>query len=93
MTNSLRTYLLAASLLASLATAAVTSAAEPLEVAREHRAALDAYRTAIVGAYLTGKPQGAIRPLAESVRLMPAYQKTVLGRTNAATYYQAFLTR
>jgi ketosteroid isomerase-like protein len=93
MTNPLSLVLLAALLLASLATAPVTSAAEPREVAREHRAALDAYRTAIASAYLRGKPEGAIRPLAESVRLMPAYQKTVLGKTDAATYYQAFLKR
>ncbi len=93
MTNSLRPALLAASLLASLATAAVTSAAEPREVALEHRAALDAYRAAITGAYLTGKPEGAVRPLAETVRLMPAYQKTVNGKTDASTYYQAFLKR
>ena len=71
----------------------MTAAAEPREVAREHRAALDAYRTAIAGAYLTGKPEGAVRPLAESVRLMPAYQKTVLGKVDAATYYQTFLKR
>jgi ketosteroid isomerase-like protein len=91
MTNPLRPILLAASLLASLATA--TSAAEPREVAREHRAALDAYRTAIAAAYRSGKPEGAVRPLADSVRLMPAYQKTVLGKADAATYYQAFLKR
>jgi len=93
MTNPLRPVLLAASLLASPATAAVSTAAEPREVAREHRAALDAYRTAIVGAYLNGKPEGAVRHLAESVRLMPAYQKTVVGKADAATYYQAFLKR
>jgi ketosteroid isomerase-like protein len=93
MTNTLRLSFLAASLLASLTPAAVTVAAEPREVAREHRAALDAYRTAIAGAYLSGKPEGAVRPLAESVRLMPAYQKTVDGKADAATYYQAFLKR
>jgi ketosteroid isomerase-like protein len=93
MTNPWRPVLLAASLLASLATAAVTSAAEPREVAREHRAALDAYRTAITGAYLRGKPEGAVLPLAETVRLLPAYQKTVLGKADAANYYQAFLKR
>jgi ketosteroid isomerase-like protein len=92
MTNPLRAALLAASLLASLATGAV-SAAEPRDVAREHRTTLDAYRLAITAAYLSGKPDGAIRPLAESVRLMPAYQKTVLGKADAASYYQAFMKR
>jgi ketosteroid isomerase-like protein len=93
MTNPLRSSFLAASLLASLVTAAVTDAAAPLEVAQEHRTTLDAYRTAITGVYLAGKPEGAVRPLAETVRLMPAYQKTIVGRTDAATYYQAFLKR
>jgi ketosteroid isomerase-like protein len=93
MTNPLRAILLAASLLAGLATAELASAAEPREVAREHRAALDAYRIAITGAYLSGKPEGAVRPLAESVRLMPAYQRTIVGKNDAATYYQAFLKR
>jgi ketosteroid isomerase-like protein len=93
MTNPLRPVLLAASLLASLATADVTAAAEPREVAREHRTTLDAYRTAITDAYLAGKPEVAVRPLSETVRLMPAYQKTVVGKTDAAMYYQAFLKR
>jgi ketosteroid isomerase-like protein len=93
MTNSFRFYPLAASLLASFATAAVHAAAAPQDVAREHRTTLDAYRTAITSAYLSGKPEGAVRPLAESVRLMPAYQKTIVGKADAATYYQAFLKR
>ncbi len=93
MTNSLRPILLAASLLASLAATAVNAAAEPREVAREHRATLDAYRTALAGAYLRGKADDAVRPLADSVRLMPAYQKCIFGKTDAATYYQAFLKR
>ena len=93
MTHSLRTAFLAASLLASLSTAAVTAASEPREISRQHRDVLDAYRTAIADAYVTGDPKGAIQPLAESVRLLPAYQKSVLGKTDAATYYQAFLRR
>lgn len=92
MTNPLRPILLAASLLASLANA-VCDAAEPREVAREHRATLEAYRAAIANAYLNAKPDAAVQPLAESVRLLPAYQKTVLGKTDATTYYRAFLKR
>lgn len=92
MTNPLKPILLAASLLASLATAAGTAAA-PTEVAREHGATLDAYRTAITAAYLRGKPEEAVRPLAEQVRLMPAYQKSIFGKADAATYYRAFLKR
>jgi ketosteroid isomerase-like protein len=93
MTNPLRPILLAASLLASLATAAGTRAAEPGDVARPHRTTLDAYRTAITGAYLKGKPEDAVQFLADAARLMPAYQKTVFGKADAAAYYQAFLKR
>ena len=93
MNSPIRPILLAASLLASLATSAMTAAAAPPEVARDHRAALDAYRTAIAGAYLGGKPADAVRPLAESVRLLPAYQKSIFGKADAAAYYQAFLKR
>jgi ketosteroid isomerase-like protein len=89
MTNSWRSLFLAATLLANVA----TPAAEPREVVREHRAALDAYRTALVRAYLDGKPEDAVRPLAGNVRLMPAYQKTVVGKADAASYHQAFLKR
>ena len=93
MTTPLRRIFLAASLLASLGTAPTSSAAEPLEPSREHRATLDAYRTALAGAYLQGRPKDAIQPLAESARLMPAYQKTIFGKADAATYYRAFLER
>jgi ketosteroid isomerase-like protein len=89
MTNTLRSILVAASWLAGVAVAA----AEPGAVPREHRVTLEAYRTAIVRAYLDGKPEDAVRPLAEHVRLMPAYQKTVVGRSDAASYYRAFLKR
>ena len=94
MTNPLRQILLAASLLVSLATTAnLASAAGPREVAGEHRAALDAYRVEIAGSYLRGNPQDAVRPMTDSVRLMPAYQKTIIGKADAATYYRAFLNR
>jgi hypothetical protein len=91
MTNSLRILILAAALLGGVAAPAAARQATP--VAREHRDTLDAYRTAKVRAYLAGKPDGALAPLAESVRLMPAYQKTILGRKDAATYTRAFLKR
>jgi ketosteroid isomerase-like protein len=93
MTNPLRTALLAASLLASLATSDLTSAAPPRDVTREHRATLDAYRNAITTAYVHGKPEAAVQPMADSVRVLPAYHKTVLGKADAATYYHAFLKR
>jgi ketosteroid isomerase-like protein len=93
MRSQLSRIFLAASLLASLVPAGVTFAAQPLDVAREHRTTLDAYRSAIVGAYLRGMPEDAIRPLADSVRLMPAYQRSIFGKTDAASYYRAFLNR
>ena len=97
MKNAISPFLLAAALLGSLATAtssvAATSPDASREVARDHRAALDAYRAAIASAFLTGEPEAAIRPLADSVRLMPAYQKTIVGKADATTYYQAFLKR
>ena len=91
MTNTLRKLILAVSLLGSFATHAADRPSAA--VASEHRDTLDAYRTAKVRAYLDGKPNGVLDHLAESVRLMPAYQKTVLGRTDAATYTRAFLKR
>ena len=91
MTNPLRLVFLAATLL-------LGSGANPAErsdttVSRDQRAALDAYRTATVRAYLDAKPDGIVRHLSETVRLLPAYQKTILGKADAATYYRAFLQR
>ena len=91
MTNPLRLSLLAATLL-------LGSVANPAErsdttVSRDQRAALDAYRTATVRAYLDAKPDGIVRHLSETVRLLPAYQKTILGKADAASYYRAFLQR
>jgi ketosteroid isomerase-like protein len=91
MTNPLRLVFLAASLLGSVA----IPATEPHDTAasREHRAALDAYRTATVRAYLDAKPDGIVRHLSATARLLPAYQKTVLGKADAASYFHAFLKR
>jgi hypothetical protein len=83
--------ILAAALLGSLAASAADR--PTAAVAREHRETLDAHRTAKIRAYLAAKPDGALAHLAESVRLMPAYQKTVLGKADAATYTRAFLKR
>jgi ketosteroid isomerase-like protein len=87
----LRLFILSAALLGSVAVPAADRPSAP--VAREHRDTLDAYRTAKVRAYLDGKPEGVVRYLAEAVRFMPAYQKTVLGKADVATYTQAFLKR
>src|SRR5215204_3509089 len=91
MTNALRLFFLVASLLGG----GVIAAAErgDIAVSREHRVALDAYRTAMVRAYLDEKPAGFVRHFSETVQLLPAYQKTVFGMADAASYYQAFLKR
>ena len=60
---------------------------------REHRTTLESFRAAQVRGYLEGNPQAMLVHLADSVRLMPGYQKTVLGKADAATYHQAFLKR
>jgi hypothetical protein len=91
MTYSLRLVVVAAALLGSVAIPVVQAA--DTAVSREHRVALDANRTALVRGYLDGKPDGVTRHLAESVRLLPAYQKTVLGKADVATYHRAFLKR
>jgi ketosteroid isomerase-like protein len=91
MTNTLHKLILAASLLFSLAAPAAETS--DTTVARAHRVALDTYRATLVRAYLDAKPDDVTRHLAESVRLMPAYQKCISGRTDAATYHRAFLQR
>jgi len=91
MTNPLRLVFLAATLL--LGSGAIPAERSDTTVSREQRAALDAYRTATVRAYLDAKPDGIVRHLSETVRLLPAYQKTILGKADAATYYRAFLQR
>jgi ketosteroid isomerase-like protein len=91
MTNPLRLLFLAASLLGSAAIPAAERG--DTAVSREHRAALDAYRASLVRAYLDENTDGIVGHLSETVRLLPAYQKSVLGKADAATYYQAFLKR
>src|SRR5688572_7721614 len=61
MTNALRLIFLGASLLGGVACAAAQRGDSP--VSREHRAALDAYRTAVVRAHLDAKPEDIVRPL------------------------------
>jgi ketosteroid isomerase-like protein len=76
-----------------LVLSAAAWSATPLAVTREHRATLDTFRTAKVRGYLEANPDGLLQYVADDVRLMPAYQRTVLGKTDAATYYHAFLKR
>jgi hypothetical protein len=91
MTKTLSGLLLAAGLaLGPVATAAERS---DTSLTREHRTTLDAFRDAQVRGYLAGDPQAMLVHLADSVRLMPGYQKTVLGKADATTYHRAFLKR
>jgi ketosteroid isomerase-like protein len=60
---------------------------------REHRATLDSYRAALPRGFLDGKPEALVEHLADDVRVMPAYQKTILGKRDASVYYRAFLDR
>jgi hypothetical protein len=90
MTNMIRSLTLAAALLIGHA----ATAAEPATpLTAEHRATLDSYRDAHVRAYRARNPKDLVAYLADSVRLMPGYQKTVLGKADATTYHQAFLKR
>lgn len=91
MTNILRLISLGAVLINAGAAPAAERADHP--ASREHRATLDSYRTTLVRGYLDGNPAGIVRHLSETVQLLPAYQKTVLGKADAATYHQAFLKR
>jgi hypothetical protein len=91
MTNTLCSLILVAGL--ALGPVAKAAEASGTPVAREDRVTLDSYRADQVRAYLDGKPQVMLVHLAQSVRLMPGYQKTVLGKADATTYHQAFLKR
>ena len=77
----------------SLALAAGMLIGQVATAAGEHRTTLESFRNAQVRGYLEGNPQAMLVHLADSVRLMPGYQKTVLGKADAATYHQAFLKR
>ncbi len=73
---------------------AATAAERPdSSLTREHRATLDSYRAAQVRGYLEGDAQAVLPHLGDAVRLMPGYQKTVLGKADATIYHQAFLKR
>jgi ketosteroid isomerase-like protein len=91
MTNTLRKLILAVSLLGGVAAPAAALANGT--VGREHRAAIDSFRSAQVRGYLGGGADGMLPPLADSIQLMPGYQKTVVGKADVATYHQAFLKR
>ncbi len=54
---------------------------------------LKKFRTVYAKAVLTEKPELLARYYADSIRLMPEFQKTVLGKRNALSYHRAFSNR
>lgn len=54
---------------------------------------LDTFKSIQIRSYLSGNAEVIADYLADEVRLMPAYQHTVLGKENAMTYHEAFLER
>jgi ketosteroid isomerase-like protein len=91
MIRTLLCSLFAAVLIGGPAANAADRPTTPL--AAEYRSTLDAFRAAQVRGYLQGDSRGMLAHLADSVRVMPGYQKTILGKPDATTYYQAFLKR
>jgi ketosteroid isomerase-like protein len=90
MTKSLSSLLLIA---AAIGGSASATDRPTTPRAREHRATLDAFRTAQVRAYLQGDPRGMLESFADTVRLMPGHQKAIVGKVDAGHYHRAFLKR
>ena len=60
---------------------------------REHQLVLDSFRQSQVRSYLQGDARNMLEYLGDTARLMPGYQKAVLGKADATVYHQAFLKR
>ena len=77
------------------ARAGAASGTDPADTGRD--AARDAYlarfRSDYVRAVLAGAPGGILGYYAEDIRLMPEFQKTVMGKPHAASYHRAFAGR
>jgi ketosteroid isomerase-like protein len=85
---------LATALIATLTTCpALAIDAAPATVSSEHLALLKQYRDDHVAAVLNGKPELVIQHYPENVRLMPAYEETLMGKATAAAYLRAFAAR
>ena len=67
--------------------------ASPVPVSPEHLARLQKYRSAYTTGSLEGNLAAALDYYATDIRLMPEYQKTILGKTNASIYQEAFFHR
>ncbi len=79
--------------MAIVATVAIAANAADQGLDPAARAELDRFRSDYAEALVKGETQRTTARLADDIRLMPAYQWTVLGKSNAAVYYAAFLGR
>ena len=86
--------LLAAGLIATLGiTPGFAHDTKPNAVTEALRASLTKFRSDYIGAVLDGKPEVLSSYYADNIRLMPEYQKTILGKTNVFSYHKAFGAR
>lgn len=67
--------------------------ANAIAVAPQNLAQLQKYRSDFVRSITSGSMSATLDYYATDVRLMPEYQKTILGKTNAAAYHEAFFRR
>ena len=62
-------------------------------VAAEHLSYLNKFSADQVKSLLEANPEAMAGYFAEGIRLMPSYQKTILGKINVFSYYRAFVAR
>jgi ketosteroid isomerase-like protein len=63
------------------------------QVSQSHLDQLARFRTEYPENLVSATPERMVTYFADDVRLMPTYQRTVFGRTNASAYYRAFVER
>lgn len=80
-------------LVAAFACMAITSAFAQLKADEKTAAYLRNFRLDYVKGLIDKKPEMIASYCSENIRLMPEFQKTVMGKNNAALYYKAFLAR
>jgi ketosteroid isomerase-like protein len=71
----------------------IVSAQSNVKADEKTIAHLKKFRSDYIKSMLDKKPEKIQAYYSENIRLMPAFQKTVLGKSNAASYHKAFLTR
>jgi ketosteroid isomerase-like protein len=68
-------------------------ARRPTTAGGMREAYLARFRSDYVGAVLAGTPAGILGYYADDIRLMPEFQKTVMGKGDVAAYHRAFAGR